>query len=149
MIVTFCGHRQLPKLEQVNVWLNILLPAMMEGGADKFYLGGYGDFDLLAAKAVKAQKSRYPHIQSVLVLAYPKREFNNLIYDTSFYPELKNVKPGKEIVERNRFMVDNSDVVVAYVNRCVGGAACTLSYARQRKKVILKYPYIDTAVKDF
>lgn len=41
MIVTFCGHREIYNMEEISKWLDILLPSLIEGGADMFYLGGY------------------------------------------------------------------------------------------------------------
>lgn len=60
MIVTFCGHSQISDQKQISNWLNFILPAVIEGGADTFYLGGYGDFDRLAAAAVQRKKGSIP-----------------------------------------------------------------------------------------
>lgn len=50
MTVTFCGHSKLyHQSESFSKWLDLILPSLIEGGADTFYLGGYGDFDSLAA----------------------------------------------------------------------------------------------------
>ena len=55
MIVTFCGHSKLNKPDSFSKWLDVILPSLIEGGAATFYLGGYGDFDSLAAAAVRRQ----------------------------------------------------------------------------------------------
>ena len=68
MNVTFCGHSKTNDQDKIAKWLDMILPALIEGGAVTFYLGGYGDFDRLAAAAVKRQKTFYPHIEAVLVL---------------------------------------------------------------------------------
>jgi len=52
MIVTFCGHREGYNGGEISAWLDTLLPALIEGSADTFYLGGHGYFDELAAAAV-------------------------------------------------------------------------------------------------
>ena len=70
MTVTFCGHSKLNKPDGFSKWLDVILPSLIEGGATTFYLGGYGDFDGLAAAAVRRQKETYPHIELILVLAY-------------------------------------------------------------------------------
>lgn len=74
MSVTFCGHGRINRPEELSSWLDMILPSLIEGGADTFYLGGYGDFDGMAASAVQRQKEIYPHIESVLVLAYLNTE---------------------------------------------------------------------------
>ena len=55
MIITFCGHSKIYQTCEISKWLDIILPSLIEGGAATFYLGGYGDFDSLAAAAVRRQ----------------------------------------------------------------------------------------------
>ncbi len=86
MNVTFCGHRQTSDQDKIANWLDMILPALIEGGATTFYLGGYGDFDRLAAAAVRRQKAVYPQIESVLVLPYLNREFDVAAYDSTTLP---------------------------------------------------------------
>ena len=119
---------------------SIILPALIEGGATTFYLGGYGDFDSLAAAAVRRQKTRYPNIEAVLVLAYLNREMDASRYDGTTYPPLETVPPRYAIVRRNEWMVRESDVVISGVTHGWGGAAKTLDYAKRRGKVIVQFP---------
>ena len=115
MNVTFCGHSKLYQTENISKWLDIILPALIEGGATTFYLGGYGDFDSLAAAAVRRQKTKYPNIEAVLVLAYLNREMDASRYDGTTYPPLETVPPRYAIVRRNEWMVRESDVVISGV----------------------------------
>ena len=39
--------------------------------------------------------------------------------------------------KRNQYMVDNSDIVIAYIRRDVGGAFKTFSYAKSKNKQII------------
>ena len=122
MIVTFCGHSKLYRTGDFSKWLDIILPSLIEGGAATFYLGGYGDFDSLAAAAVRRQKAVYPHITAILVLAYLNREIDISRYDSTTYPPLENVPPRYAIVRRNEWMVRESDVVISGVTHGWGGA---------------------------
>ena len=140
MTITFCGHSQTNDQDKVSSWLDVILPALIEGGATTFYLGGYGDFDRLAAAAVRRQKSVYSHIESVLVLPYLNREFDTADYDHTTYPPLENVPSRYAIVKRNQWMVCESDVVISGVIHSWGGAAKTLDFARSKGKVIFQYP---------
>lgn len=140
MNVTFCGHSKLYQTENISKWLDIILPALIEGGATTFYLGGYGDFDSLAAAAVRRQKTRYPNIEAVLVLAYLNREMDASRYDGTTYPPLETVPPRYAIIRRNEWMVRESDVVISGVTHGWGGAAKTLDYAKRRGKVIVQFP---------
>ena len=140
MNVTFCGHSKLYQTENISKWLDIILPALIEGGATTFYLGGYGAFDSLAAAAVRRQKTKYPNIEAVLVLAYLNREMDASRYDGTTYPPLETVPPRYAIVRRNEWMVRESDVVISGVTHGWGGAAKTLDYAKRRGKVIVQFP---------
>ena len=116
------------------------MPALIEGGAVTFYIGGYGDFDSLAAAAVRRQKSTYPQVEAILVLAYLNRDVDASRYDGTTYPPLETVPPRYAILKRNEWMVCESDVVISGVTHGWGGAAKTLDYARRRGKVIVQFP---------
>lgn len=141
MNVTFCGHSKINQTEVFSSWLDMILPSLIEGGADTFYLGGYGAFDSLAAKAVKRQKETYPHIEMILVLAYLNRDIDaSSCYDSTTYPPLEKVPPRYAIAKRNEWMVSVSDVVVSGVTHEWGGAAKTLDFAKHKRKVVVQYP---------
>ena len=140
MIVTFCGHATLPHPEEVRCWLEEVLSALIQKGADQFYLGGCGAFDRMAAAAVRSQKTVHPQIRSVLVLPYLTARYDASNCDCTLYPPLENVPHRAAIPRRNRFMVDQSDVVVACVIHDWGGAATTLAYARRKGKPVVLYP---------
>lgn len=141
MIVTFCGHSSIHNRgEEFSRWLDLILPPLIEGGADTFYLGGYGDFDNLAAAAVRRQKVAYPNIEAVLVLAYLNQEDDVSRYDSTTYPPLEHVPPRYAIIKRNEWMVRESDVVISGVTHNWGGAAKTLDYAQLNRKIILQFP---------
>ena len=103
-------------------------------------LGGYGDFDNLAAAAVRRQKTSYPNIEAILVLAYLNRDVDASRYDRTAYPPLETVPPRYTILKRNEWMVCESDVVISGVTHGWGGAAKTLDYAKRLGKVIVQFP---------
>ena len=140
MIVTFCGHREVREPEKIRKWLYETVEGLILEGADCFYLGGYGQFDAMAANVVRELKQRYPNIRSVLVLPYLDREFDTSRYYESIYPPLENVPRRYAISKRNEYMVDNADVVIAYVVFSFGGASKTLRYAERKHKRIVRYP---------
>ena len=71
------------------------------------------------------------------MLPYLNREYNTDLYDDTTYPPLEEVPARFAISRRNEWMVDNADVVVAYVTHDWGGAATTLQYAKRKKKRII------------
>ena len=139
MIVTFCGHREVREPEKVRNWLCEKVEGLIRDGADCFYLGGYGQFDTMAAGVVQELKQKYPHIRSVIVLPYLDRAYDTSGYDESIYPPLENVPRRYAISKRNEYMVDNADVVVTYVVFSFGGAYKTMRYAERKRKRVIRY----------
>lgn len=137
MIVCFCGHREVYRREWVSAGLDKAIALLISEGASKFLLGGYGSFDALAARAVYRAKKDNPGLESILVIPYPDRKYDADLYDRTLYPALEHVPRRYAISKRNEYMVDVSDVILAYVTHDWGGAAQTLDYARRKKKRIM------------
>ena len=138
--VTFCGHSNLSVNEQsiLAEKLYFEIENLIKDGADKFLLGGYGNFDRLCAETVKKLKGTYPHITSTLVIPYLNKEYYTDIYDYTEYPPIEKTPLRFAISKRNEYMVMQSEFVIAYVTHSFGGAATTLDYARRKKKTILR-----------
>lgn len=138
MTVTFCGHRDIVPSEELVCSLRETVIQLVKEGADEFLLGGYGAFDRMAAHVVGELKRTYPQLQLCLILAYLDQKINSTEYDTTIFPPLESIPKKYAIIRRNRWMVENSDVVIACVNHGWGGAAATLSYAITKKKRIFQ-----------
>jgi len=138
-VVTFCGHGDFYGDEDVKRWLRETVETLILRGADDFLLGGYGGFDACAASVVWAFKKKYPTIRSTLVLPYLDRTVDASKYDGTLYPPLENVPRRYAISRRNEYMVNEADIVVAYVTHGWGGAATTLAYAKRKKKEIINF----------
>lgn len=139
MNITFCGHSQVENSRDVTDWLLIITQKLIEQGGKTFYLGGYGEFDSLAASVLREKKKLYPQIELILVLPYLHTSKEILEYDDTIYPPLESVPPRYAISKRNQWMVDISDVVVAYVLHNWGGAATTMRYAKRKNKKLILY----------
>lgn len=135
MTVSFCGHKEILH-NYIKEQIYVETEKLIISGAKKFLLGGYGSFDYLAAKTLKSLKLQYPHIESVIVLPYINKKYAEDLYDYSLYPPIETVLPRFAITARNKWMVDNSDIVVAYVYHS-GGAEQTLKYAQRKNKTII------------
>lgn len=142
MYATFCGHRNVDHPEQVAQWLHQVVTALIEEGNEQFYLGGYGEFDQMAAREVRFQKQRHPQVRSILVTPYLSRKIPAGLYDETVYPPLETVPPKLAILRRNQWVVEHAETVVAYVLYDWGGAAAALQYAEKKKKRILRYPLL-------
>ena len=140
MLVTFCGHSRVSNTAAVADALKTVVEELISEGADEFYLGGYGEFDSIAAHVVYDLKALHPEIKSYLVIPYLNREYYTKLYDDCIYPPLESVPLKFAISKRNEWMVDQADVVVAHVLYSWGGAAATLNYAKRKKKRIISVP---------
>ena len=139
MVVAFCGHDKVSSPDRVREWLNHVLDQLIGEGEITCYLGGYGGFDRIAASVVREKKQQNPCINSVLVIPYLNRRYDEEPYDYTIFPSLESVPPRYAIIKRNEWMVSEADVVVAYVTHSWGGAAKTLEYAQRKSKRIISY----------
>lgn len=139
MKVTFCGHSQVAQTDEVRSWLRDSLEMLIKEGADTFYLGGYGEFDHMAASLLREAKKSHPHLVMTLVLPYLDSTLDASGYDGTLYPPLEKVPRRFAISKRNQWMASEADVTVAYVVHGWGGAAQTLLCAQRKKKRIIQY----------
>ena len=102
----------------------------------EFYLGRNGDFDIMAASAIKRAQRAVSRENSALILLqpYPMRndESYSKYYDEIWYPVRDKTHPKAAITKRNRYMIENSDLLVAFVEKDrKGGAMTALKYAEK------------------
>ena len=107
-------------------------------GVDEFAVGHYGDFDRLAAKAVKEAKKRYPKVTLTLLLPYHPADRPVSVpeeFDGTFYPPgMERVPKRLAIVRANRYMVEHSDFLIAYVWHAASNSREILETALKRQK---------------
>ncbi len=134
MTCTFFGHSDTPPTvrEQLK---DTLITLIETRGADLFYIGNHGGFDRMAEGVLRELSAVYPHIKYYVVLAYlPTKPGSS----PPLFPEgVETVSKRFAINFRNKWMVDNSDLIVAYVNRSYGGAQQFTALAERRKKRII------------
>ncbi len=145
MIVTFIGHGKLNIDDELKSRIKAEIEKCIDGDADTFYLGGYGDFDFACARIVKEVQKTFPEIKSYLITPYLNPVMQKKLkyierlnlYDGSIYPEIEEVPYKFAISKRNEWMVEQADVIIAFVDHDWGGAATTLQYAKRKKKTII------------
>ncbi len=103
----------------------------------EFIVGQYGEFDRLAAQAVKAAKGSYPEVTLTLLVPYHPQERAILMpdgFDSTLYPSGMEKAPRRiAIVRANRYMVDHADYLIAYAWHSASNAMKLLEYARYRQ----------------
>lgn len=138
-ICAFFGHR--------DIWQDISEPleqairtVIKEHDISVFWVGGYGQFDSRAAGMVRGLKKEFPNITLHLVLSYlptAKTYFSDN-YDSTVYPEGLELVPRRyAISKRNQWIVNNCDIVIAYVHHNYGGAYTACKYAERKGKLII------------
>lgn len=143
MIITFLGHRSLT----ISNGLYGKIKSVIEENINPvektlFYCGGYGAFDRLCAETCREVQKKHPNCEVVFVTPYiisDKKTKNTDVadYDSILFPPLEKVPPKVAILRRNEWMVDQSDLVIAYVIYSYGGAYTGLQYALKRCKKII------------
>ena len=143
MIISFFGHSDFRETNEVELKISALLEKLVGDVPVQIYLGGYGAFDSFAYRCCKKYKSKHPNTSLIFITPYitPEYQKNHLqaiskSYDCIIYPEIEE-KPLKFAISyRNKWMVDKSDVIIAYISRNFGGAYDAYAYAVKRNKTI-------------
>ena len=142
--VCFTGHRTIPMLKKwkIEKKLKETLEALIENGYCYFGAGGALGFDTIAAQTVLGLKKKHPEIKLILVLPCKNQTRSWEEKDVSVYESI--IEQADKVVytqehydrgcmfKRNRHLVDNSSVCVAYLTEEKGGTAYTVNYANQK-----------------
>ena len=145
-ICCFTGSRNLEGLDirELTQKLNDTLEDLIEnGGYTDFRTGGARGFDTLAALCVLKMKHKYPHIKLHLLLPCtgPDKFFSE--NERSYYMTTLEYADSCTYVQeeysndamfnRNRALVDGSDMCIALLRRLGGGTYQTVRYAKKQK----------------
>ena len=122
MVCTFFGHKDTPK--EIEPTLRSTLIDLIENkNVNVFYVGNNGNFDTMVRRQLEDLSQTYPITYSVVLAYLPteKNKYDNLT--NTIYPEgLETVPKRFAISWRNKWMIQQSDIVVTYVTRNFGGA---------------------------
>lgn len=139
MRISFFGHADFNGSEELEYRLISIIKGYTDVQDCEFLFGGYGRFDDFAFNCVSKITSPFA-IQKTFVTPYitesyqrNQLEHKKLKYDMIIYPEIEKVPYRFAISERNKWIVEQSDIVISYVNHRYGGAYSIYSYAKRRK----------------
>ncbi len=141
--VSFIGHREVEHFREVEEQLERIVVGLIKTKEYvEFYVGRNGEFDLMVASVIKRSQRDYGYANSslILVLPYPIANMDMMedYYDEIWLSLDKNVHYKSAITKRNEWMVENSDMLIAYVIRDTGGVADCLRYAENKEVKIVK-----------
>ena len=130
----FFGHRDVE--ENIEPLLIKTIENLIETGVTDFYVGNQGKFDKTVYRVLDKISKKNKKIKFNVVLAYLPTQANELV--NTIYPEGLECVPKKfAISHRNKWMVENSDYVIAYVTRNFGGAAQFCELAKRKGKYVI------------
>ena len=140
--MTCCGFGHRDVFQNIDKELCEAVQSAVSIGCNVFYTGAMGDFDRCFSSAVRKQKK---NAKLVCVKPYMSNELNtnkqyyNNMYDDIIIPdELAFEHYKSAITKRNRWMIDNSDIVIVYVIKNYGGAYDAMRYAERQNKTIIR-----------
>lgn len=139
------GHRDI--FQNIDDKIYECVNKAIETGCTLFYTGAMGDFDKLFSSSVRKAKCLHKDIDIKLICVKPyltkelnkEKEYYYSLYDDIIIPtELADIHYKSVITKRNEWIVDNSDIIIAYTVREYGGAFTAIKYAEKKNKLILK-----------
>ena len=146
----FTGHRQLREpADNIATRLSSTLIDLIQTGYQTFCAGGARGFDALAAETVLALKPRFPQIQLVLMLPFPKQysqekwtkaEIEQYNQVQALASQIITVAPcyhSGVYYRRNKLLVDASSVCIAYKTRESSGTGHTVRYAQKNGLLVI------------
>ena len=147
----FTGHRpeKFPFDTSEKLILDIFMRAVclhsydaVKSGYDTFFCGMQRGLDIWAGKQIIRLKEDFPHIRLICVSPYEKEILSRRGADKADYMELREAcdrfislqsEYSRECYQnRNRFMVDNSSLIIGAVADRKSGTGQTLAYARRK-----------------
>ena len=144
--VCFTGHRSIPEAHALRLpsLLEEQLRALIARGARNFRAGGALGFDTLAALKVLELREQMPEAGLRLDLYLPCRDqtrgwneaccraYDYVLDHADSFRYISEQYTSTCMLERDRRMVDGSDVCVAYCTRNQGGSFYTCTYALKK-----------------
>lgn len=137
--VAFIGHREIADFSYVENELYKVITRLVESKEYvEFYMGKNGEFDVLAASVVKRVQGDLGHANNCLILVLPyvvaNIKYYEEFYDEVIIPVSSKVFPKAAITERNEWMLNNCDLLIACVQHSGGGTAYLFEKALKANK---------------
>ena len=138
--VTFAGHREIDDFREIEAKLyDTVCNIVRTHEFTEFYVGSDGEFDILATSVIRRVRKVQGEEKCAINLVLPYTKSNQKIIEHQFDsviipPRLHGAHPKAAIGERNRWMVENCDLIICYVKR-KGGAERTMRYAEKSDKI--------------
>ncbi len=136
-----------PRCLDFKARLRDTVEKLISEGFTRFLSGGALGMDMFAAEAVLALKPKYPHITLEMVSPYDRQAAG---WPPEYQARHKRLFEAADITtatshaysrgclqKRNRYLVDNADILLAAFDGQPGGTAMTVKYAKKKGIPIL------------
>lgn len=141
----FTGHRpeRLNYSEhEIKILLQKAIDTAISDGYTTFITGMARGTDIWAAEIVLDRKKHFPDLQLICAVPHPNFEKKRSVYETARYNNIILKSDCTVTVSsfyykgcyqvRNKFMVDNSSLVIAVFNGQASGTKNTILYAKSK-----------------
>ena len=142
--VSFFGHRRIYDQIRIERKLELLIKELLlTHQYVEFLVGRDGDFDLLVASVIRRcmRECRSDNSSLVWVLPYMTADLRDNEESYRNYFDEIEVFSGTHykaaFQQRNRALINRSDLAVFYVEKAEGGAYSTMKYATAQKTEII------------
>ena len=137
----FTGHREIEPqhLRYIPKALDKILRILIAQGYHTFVAGGALGFDTMAAEAVLKMKKSFPHIKLIIVAPFAGQSEKWSLSEQITYERIREAADDYICLsagysstcmkKRNQYLVDMSDVCIAYCIRERSGSAQTINFA--------------------
>ncbi len=138
------GHRNL-KTDLSLLLLKNTFIHLIKGGKDTFLVGMALGFDTVCFKVLEELRKEYgiriiaciPCLEQAKYFSLKdKKEYDRMLSVADDKKVISENYNGYCMIKRNKFMVDNSSVLVAYLRENNGGTFRTVEYAKEKNKLI-------------
>ena len=137
MICTFFGHKETPK-EIEPTLRSTLIDLIDNKNVTVFYVGNNGAFDTMVRFQLEDLSLTYPITYNVVLAYLPTKKSEYDDSTNTIYPEGIETAPKRFAISyRNKWMIQQSDIVVTYVTHSFGGAAQFKNTAERKGKTII------------
>lgn len=146
-VCAFTGHRRLDGSNFDEHLLERVIEDLIKTGVNRFLCGMAVGFDLKAAQTVLALKDRYGAElvaclpcadQSARFSASSKRLYDEILSKCDEVITLADEYRSGCMLTRDRYLVDNCDVLVSFLRKTSGGTHYTVGYAKKRGKKVIE-----------
>lgn len=141
MTCTFFGHSDSPNSLEPQIEAAIL-DLIENHGVDRFYVGTHGNFDSMCFRVLKKLSEKYPidYARVYSAVSIKSYGYDDGDYNHKLIPDgIEKALPKFRINYRNRWMINQSEYVIAYITSPIGtGAALYAEEAEKKGKTLIK-----------